>query len=676
MEKRLIKKTLLLPAYACSLCLLLLLTAGIWTLATSAFAQEGNANKEIPKLKKKEIDNGRKTAPRIKKGEAKRQIVGKRIPIKGTKSPPRIKKGEAKRQYVGNRIPKKATKTLPVEEKNMGNKTEQHSIKIADPMMAPALQLYERGDYQAAASLLQQIMRQKASEPEIYEQAIRKLADCYYAIGKNGSKPHLFAAVDHYKFILQHYADPREGNDVVYHQLASSYETLKFYYEAANAWQGLLSKYPASPRGEEALFNLGEMLTKVGRYEQAGDHYRQYLAKYPQGTYIRTVAEHLADAYYQLKDYDNAALLYENIGKNYKEISEIPKVYLYRIGEAASRKGKHDETIRILSAFMSLYPRDEHTKNALYLLACAFQQLERFNTAIQIFNEIIECYPGSDESRESILKIALLGGQKRNIRVPLYLTAAAHFQDPLKAYDMLLATRPETGLEERIRFAKGEALFNQERYVEAVDEYLRLGERKQQGSYVTVIKGQLKAALLKSAEILYPRGDHVALAALYCKTGGRVVFDRNDLEGIIKIADSFHRISLDEEATRILRDAQRISPDQNFQNSIAKALENMNNKGGEQDSRRTLAAVPDSFDGLSGESLEALEKVLAAADSIEGKRWLLFEIGRRLSQEKEWAAAEKRFSQIKEGNPDSFWTKLSEYAVQETRWTERYRDFY
>ncbi len=676
MEKRLNKKTLLLPAYACSLCLLLILTAGIWTLETAAFAQEGNANKEIPKFKKKEIDYRRKTAPPIKKGKAKRQIVGNHIPKKGTKSPPGIKKGEAKRQVVGNSIPQKGTKSLPVEEKNMGNKTEQHSRKIADPVMAPALQQYERGDYQAAASLLQQIMRQKAGEPEIYEQAVRKLADCYYAIGKNGSRPYLFAAVDHYKFILQHYADPREGNDVVYHQLASSYETLKFYYEAANAWQGLLSKYPSSPLGEEALFNLGEMLTKVGRYEQARDNYRQYLTKYPQGAYVRTVSEHLADAYYQMKDYNNAALLYENIGKNYKEITEIPKVSLYRIGEAAYRNGKHDETIRILSAFTSLYPRDEQTKNALYLLACAFQQLERFNTAIQIFNEIIDCYPGSDESRESILKIALLGGQKRSIRVPMYLTAAAHFQDPLKAYDMLLASRPETGLEERIRFAKGEALFNQERYAEAVGEYLRLGEKNPQGRYVTVINGQLKAALLKSTEILYSRGDHVALAALYCKTGGRVAFDRNDLEGIMKIADSFHRISLDEEATRILRDAQRISSDQDFQNSIAKALENMNNKGGEQDSRRTLAAAPDSFDGLSGESLEALEKVLAAADSIERKRWLLFEIGRRLSQEKEWAAAEKRFSQIKEGNPDPFWTKLSEYAVQETRWTERYRDFY
>jgi hypothetical protein len=184
----------------------------------------------------------------------------------------------------------------------------------------------------------------------------------------------------------------------------------------------------------------------------------------------------------------------------------------------------------------------------------------------------------------------------------------------------------------------------------------------------------VKASVLKLTDILYAGGDHLALADLYCRTYGRIRFDRNDLEGIMKMADSLHTMSLDEEASRVLKDAQQISPDRDFQNAILLAMQKMNKDARDLGSLKPREGKPVSSDGASGESLESLEKALAAAGGQEQRRWLLFEIGRRLSKEKEWTAAEQRFSKIREGNPDPFWTKLGEYAAREARWTERYRD--
>ncbi|HPC32929.1 MAG TPA: tetratricopeptide repeat protein [Syntrophales bacterium] len=676
-------------------------SARIWTVQIAAFTERENMNKAIAELEKKGVRNvwvqkeGAAYATRAGKYARKKDGAAALAKIRKTypqavlkpvtEDPARIvygrktvgadKQGDARRQDVGGQIPEKAVKVAPPGTRIQEGKAATPPAKVADPQIAAADKHYERGEYQAAAALLQELMRQKAGEPEVYEQAIRKLADCLFSIGRNGANPYLFSAVDHYKYILRYYADPRPGNDIVYDHLARSYEALKFYYEAAGAWQALLAKYPDSSLGEDALFHLAEVAVKVGRHEQAIENYRQYLNKYPQGAHVRTAVLHLADSYYQKKDYDNAALLYENAGKDYKEITEIPKEYLYRIGDAAYRKGKYGETIRILSVALSVYPQDEQARKSLYLMGCALQQSDRLPTAIRIFDDIIANYPDSDESRESILKIAMLGGQGKGLRVPVYLTAATYFQDPLKAYDMLLAARPEQDLEERVRFAKAETLAHQGRYAEAVDEYLRLAEKYPQGRYVTILPGQLKAVVWKLTEILHARGDHVGLAALYCKTFGRIGMDRNDLAGLTKMADSLHKISLDEEAIRVWKYAQQLTPEQNLQNPIGKALENINttrNPG----SLPPGAERPASADGVSGESLESLEKYLAAAGGSEQRRWLLFEIGRRLSKDKERTAAEKRFLQIKEGNPDPFWTKLSDYAVREARWTERYRDLY
>lgn len=708
MSKKINKSSLLLFASVCALWVLfaapvLSAPARAWTVQIAAFTDRGDMAETITALERKGVRDVRvhkegaayaaRAGRYARKKDAVAALAGirktypravlKRVPegagrvFYGSQAVAAVKKGEAKRQEVGDYAPETVAAALaPGSQKKTEDKPTAAPAKATDPMMEAAVRHCERGEYQAAASLLRQRMRQKAGDPVGYEQAIRKLADCYFSIGQKGSNAYLFSAVDHYKYILQHYADPREGNDRVYDQLARSYEALKFYYEAANAWQALRAKYSESPRGEEALFRLAGVLAKVGRYEQAIEAYRQYLAAYPQGVRNRAAVLQLAESYYQKKDYDNAAILYENIGKNYKEVTEIPKEYLCRIGESTYRNGRYREAIRILSASVSLYPEDEQTQKALYLMGCAFERLELFPTAIKIYNEVIDAYPDSDECRESILKIAMLGGQRTGLRVPVYLTAAAHFEDPLTAYDMLLAARPGRDFEERVRFAKAETLSHQGRYAEAIDEYLRLGEKYPQGQYGTILPGRVKAAVWKLTDVLYDSGDHVAIASLYCKTFGRISFEWNDLDGIMKVADSLHKMSLDEEAIRVLKDAQKVSPDRNAQNLIIKAMQTMNNNVRDLGSLHTRAETPDSSDGASGQPLESLEKALAAAGGNEQRRWLLFEIGRRLSQEKEWTAAERRFSQMREGNPDPFWTKLSEYAVQEARWMERYRHGY
>jgi len=674
----------------------------IWTIQIGSFSERENVNKAIRDLRGKgmrnvwvQMDNGA-YATRIGRFSHKNEAtaVYKRIlktypqailksvieepgrSIYSKMNSPPTNKRAVKRQDVG--IISSKLKNVPAEKKSAGNVLtdgKKKEITIANPDFVKAVDLYDRGDFPGAAALFQQIMRQTPADPIMYEQAFRKLADCCLSIGRNGSNPHLLAAVDHYKSILRNYPDPREGNELVYVNLARSYEGLKFYYEAAAKWQNLLSKYPESPQGEEALFRLAELLSEVRRYEQALERHRQYIEKYPHGVHIRSVVVGLADAYYHMNDFDNAAKLYEDIAKENMHITNIPKETLYRIGATAYHKERFAEAIRMLSAYISLYPDGKTVKMGLYLLGCSFHRLERFNTAIQVFNEIIDKYPDSAEAQECILKIANLGVQNAGLRIPVYLSAINYYRDPLDTYDTLLKSHPAKDFDERVRYAKAEALFRKDRYPEAIGEYLLLQEQYPQGMYLSHARSQLKTAVLKLLDSCYARGDHVAIAALYCRTFGRIAFGREDLDGLMKMADSLHKISLDTEARRILNYAGTISPDSRMQSRIAIFMETLRHPVRTADSGSSAAQVSDVPNELTRAALDDLEKSLAKASNGQ-RRWLLFTIGRRLAATKEWPAAEKRFLQIKDGSTDPFWTKLSDYAVQDARWLYKYSDFY
>jgi len=125
----------------------------------------------------------------------------------------------------------------------------------------------------------------------------------------------------------------------------------------------------------------------------------------------------------------------------------------------------------------------------------------------------------------------------------------------------------------------------------------------------------------------------------------------------------------------VLNYAKTISVDAQWQSQIAKIMESMVQTPGSAYSEVQFQETGAEQDGKHRASMEMIEKSLAGTDGIR-RRWLLFEIGRRHMESKEPAAAERSFLQIKDGSTDPFWTKLSDYAVQESRWSERYGDLY
>ena len=103
-------------------------------------------------------------------------------------------------------------------------------------LIEKAMQSFQNHQYDQAGEMFYEITRQKNVDIPTYERAVRRLADCYFFMGEQGFAGKYIVAVEHYKAILRNYPDPKEENDLAYYRLAMSNDKLKFYYEAAAAY--------------------------------------------------------------------------------------------------------------------------------------------------------------------------------------------------------------------------------------------------------------------------------------------------------------------------------------------------------------------------------------------------------------------------------------------------------
>ena len=94
-------------------------------------------------------------------------------------------------------------------------------------------------------------------------------------------------AIEQYKAILQQYPDRAGKTARAYFRLASSYEAVQFSYEAAGALERLIVTYPNSQFAPDALFKLGDLLRRIGKYSRAIERFIAYLNRYPDRKYCQ-----------------------------------------------------------------------------------------------------------------------------------------------------------------------------------------------------------------------------------------------------------------------------------------------------------------------------------------------------------------------------------------------------
>lgn len=449
---------------------------------------------------------------------------------------------------------------------------EAKAITVAPPLLKEAISAYEAGKYDLALEAFKGAMSQGFPDAALREKAERLTADCLYFLGMKGDRQALPAVVEQYKTVLKHYPDPAKENDVLYYRMAKSYEKLKFYYEAADAWKGLIVAYPDSTFIPEAMFRLGNMFHKTGKFNRAIERLIDYLKKYPDGVYAKMAYFTLGDCYYRMRQADLARVWFDDARKKWPEFGDIPRDILMNLGAHDFRVGRYAGAFHVFSLYVSLYPTDELSRGALYSMARAAEEMSETSLALKLYSLFMEKHPKSREAEDCVLAMANLGLSNPGLNLPHYLADFDSYLAPLNAYDKILEKYPDGEQAARIHLLKANALGKYGRAKEAFAAYIELLSRFPRSRH----SEESRKGLSDQADILlneyFEKGDHAALSDLYFQSYAKGFLTLNDFDKAFKIGESLRKTCLYDDAAEVYSILAEIPKEREKENRLIFAL--------------------------------------------------------------------------------------------------------
>ena len=191
------------------------------------------------------------------------------------------------------------------------------------------------------------------------------------------------------------------------------------FEEALSRYEAVLERYPRSDYADDALYNRAWAMINLGKKDTAVSIFEQIVTDYPDGRYGGRSQYTLGDYYYGEKAYDKATESYEKFLAQYPEdmlikedrplrrkatvllghLSEIDAYNIYTEGEKLFDREDYEGAIEIFRDVIEKYPDSDQTVNAAVNIGAAYMAQEKYRQAAEEFQKVIDNY--SDVSRFS-----------------------------------------------------------------------------------------------------------------------------------------------------------------------------------------------------------------------------------------------------------------------------------
>jgi TolA-binding protein len=304
---------------------------------------------------------------------------------------------------------------------------------------------------------------------------------------------------------------------------------------------------------------------------------------------------------------------------------------------------RYEKALEKLSLFLSLYPAHNHFPSAMVTIAGIFFEMKRPMASIRLYSHIIERYPGTTESIDSMIALADMSILSPGLKPSIALAGTRWYLDPIEAYDTVLSQNglsPE--LIERLLIQRMAALRAQSRYREAYDEGCRFLDQNPGTKHKQTLLMALRSDVERLIEERFTAGDDIAVVSLLSNARRRGLISLNNTGLLIKTSESYARIGMMDEARTLLGRARYFAA---------------------QGAAKVDAALQKLGQGQSS----------PAVSSPITERWALYDKGRKYILSSNLPDAEKTFAQLKGSDRDEFWTKLADFALQDGVRTSKYK---
>lgn len=244
-------------------------------------------------------------------------------------------------------------------------------------------------------------------------------------------------------------------------RLATAYQAMNRYREAALILEDMLDRMEPSPIVEGASVNLVQCWNALERWDRVVAAANRFAEVFPESAQLPLVSYLKGIAQQQAMDYQGAMETFAGLQKQFPK-SEFAARAQFMMGFTALLAEQNPGAIEILADFPKKYPDHELQEAALYWLGMGYSLDEQNEVARDVLADYMEKYPQGAFVGEAQFRRAYCAHQLMD-----YTTSIEEFQT-------FLSERPGHNREAEAFILLGDALMNEGLIEEGMEVYARI----------------------------------------------------------------------------------------------------------------------------------------------------------------------------------------------------------
>ncbi len=256
-----------------------------------------------------------------------------------------------------------------------------------------------------------------------------------------------------YKIILSHYGQ-------------------KEYENTIRLGETFLNSFPDGPYSADVMLNVGQSYFQLKDYDNAIKTYNSLLEKYPDHKLKNYVKDKIAQA----TDYKGDFVSSLEIGKqgaqiDFEKCKELfdDNLYKYALGAFITYRGK--------------YPESPFSSNVDFLIADCYFNLGDFDSAVKLFQQVVEKYPQSEDkylAQRRLERIATLQEKKEsNSLQDIYNRALneynqKNYNSAISEFSDFLALYPTSKFAPNCQYWLAESYYSKDNKAAALQEFKKV----------------------------------------------------------------------------------------------------------------------------------------------------------------------------------------------------------
>jgi len=339
--------------------------------------------------------------------------------------------------------------------------------------------------YASAKSYFEPVLSIPNSDKDIHLRALLGLGSAMYFLGDYDTA---------IRYLNEIFAEsPDFERDRVNYYLAENYFAIQKYQKALENYQAINSEDNNITR--VSLYGTAYCYFNLGDYDNAAIRYSAFVKTYPNDSRATDARLRLADSYFASKNFSAASQVYEQLFKSQKLSLTDPYAY-YQYAQALYKSGKIESAINEFYNLQQKFPRSNYGDVSLYTIGWIKFQQNEFNSAIDRYKNVMSVYPRTSLSPliyysvgDAYFNMSNYDSAIVNYRKVLTLYPSSDYifdavngiqycyvakNQPEKAISLIdgfIAQNPTLKFSDQIYFKKGELYYSQRDYRNAKESY-------------------------------------------------------------------------------------------------------------------------------------------------------------------------------------------------------------